>query len=51
MRLTATLRPHPDTGERREISSDAASYDEAHELLTDQIPDDWLALAALRTDD
>ena len=51
MRLTAPLRPHPDTGERREVHGEAPTYDEAHQLLTAQIPDGWLALAVLRADD
>jgi len=51
MRLHATIRPHPDTGERRDIQSEAGTYDAAYEQLTAQIPDGWLALGVLRDDD
>lgn len=44
MILRSTIRPHPDTGERRDIRAEATDYETARTQLEDQIPAGWVRL-------
>lgn len=44
MILRATIRPHPDTGERRELRTEAPDYDTAKAQLDAQTPEGWVRL-------
>ena len=41
MRLHATIRPDPDTGERRDIYADALTWEAATAQLDAQRPEGW----------
>lgn len=41
MRLHATIRPDPDTGERREIYAEAPTWEAATAQLDEQRPEGW----------
>lgn len=41
MRLHATIRPDPDTGERRDIYAEAPTWEQATAQLDAQRPDGW----------
>lgn len=48
--LRATIRPHPDTGERRELRAEAPDYEAARSQLEADTPDGWVRLHIITGD-